>query len=85
MPDLFTSTIDSSGNLYFQVFDGKSGADGPPNLGGRAAKIWIHDFVNDPSEPRFFDGKNQMPKFRGKLGDADLDALAALLGAERQK
>jgi len=65
--------------------DGTTGADGPPNLGGRASARWLHDFVVDPSEARFFDGKNQMPKFSGKLSDADLDALATLLAAERQK
>jgi ubiquinol-cytochrome c reductase cytochrome b subunit len=65
--------------------DGTTGADGPPNLGGRASAKWLHDFITDPSEARFFDGKNQMPKFRGKLSDADLDALATLLLAERQK
>jgi len=65
--------------------DGKSGADGPPNLGGRATRDWLHELLADPSDPRFFDGKNQMPKFRGKLSDADLDALAALLRAEREK
>jgi mono/diheme cytochrome c family protein len=65
--------------------DGTTGADGPPNLGGRGTAKWLHDFITDPSEARFFDGKNQMPKFRGKLSDADLDALATLLLAERQK
>ena len=65
--------------------DGKTGADGPPNLGGRAAREWLRDFMTDASDARFFDGKNAMPKFRGKLSDADLDALAALLAAERRK
>jgi ubiquinol-cytochrome c reductase cytochrome b subunit len=65
--------------------DGKTASDGPPNLGGRAQPAWIHDFLSDPSDGRFFDGKNQMPKFRGKLSDAELDALAALLSAERKK
>jgi ubiquinol-cytochrome c reductase cytochrome b subunit len=65
--------------------NGTSPGDGPPNLGGRATRAWMHDFLADPSDPRFFDGKNHMPKFRGKLSDADLDALGALLAAERLK
>ncbi|HZS38082.1 MAG TPA: cytochrome b N-terminal domain-containing protein [Polyangia bacterium] len=64
--------------------DGAKGDEGP-NLGGRASKKWLHDFLADPSEPRFFGDKNQMPKFRGKLEDADLDALADLLRAERAR
>ncbi len=65
--------------------DGTGSGDGPPNLGGRASAAWLKDFVSDPSDGRFFDGKNQMPKFRGKLPDADLESLAALLRAERAK
>jgi ubiquinol-cytochrome c reductase cytochrome b subunit len=77
--------FDLSGCDNCHESDGKSGSDGAPNLGARAAPSWIHDFLIDPSEDRFFDGKNQMPKFRGKLDEHDLSALAALLGAERAK
>jgi ubiquinol-cytochrome c reductase cytochrome b subunit len=65
--------------------DGTTAGDGPPNLGGRASPAWIKAFLADPSEARFFDGKNQMPKFRGKLSDADLEALAGLLSAGRAR
>jgi ubiquinol-cytochrome c reductase cytochrome b subunit len=65
--------------------DGKTGSDGPPNLGGRASPPWVKDLLIDASDARFFDGKNQMTKFRGKLSDADLDALVAWLRAERDR
>jgi ubiquinol-cytochrome c reductase cytochrome b subunit len=63
--------------------DGTSGGDGAPNLGGRGSAAWLRAFLEDPSEARFFAGKNHMPKFRDKLSAADLDALVALLSAER--
>ena len=77
--------LDQSGCDDCHETDGKSDGDGAPNLGGRATAAWLHDFVADPSEGRFFDGKNQMPKFRGKLADGDFDAVSALLRAERAK
>ncbi len=77
--------FDNAGCDQCHETDGEKGGEGEPNLGGRASEKWIHDFLVDPSEDRFFDGKNQMPKFRGKLEGADLDALVALLRAERAK
>ena len=65
--------------------DGKTGGDGTPNLGERATAAWIKAFLSDPSDERFFGAKNQMPKFRGKLTDAELDALVTLLRAERNR
>jgi ubiquinol-cytochrome c reductase cytochrome b subunit len=59
--------------------------DGVPDLDGRASEDWIKRFLSDPSDNHFFDGKNQMPKFRGKLSDDDLGALVALLRAERSR
>jgi ubiquinol-cytochrome c reductase cytochrome b subunit len=59
--------------------------EGAPDLEGRATAEWIKRFLEDPSGPHFFDGKNEMPKFRGKLADADLDALAQLLRGERAR
>jgi ubiquinol-cytochrome c reductase cytochrome b subunit len=64
--------------------DGKTGDEGP-NLGGRASKEWLVAFLADPSERRFFGDKNDMPRFRGKLSDTELDALAELLRAERAR
>jgi ubiquinol-cytochrome c reductase cytochrome b subunit len=66
------------------MLDGNSGDEGP-NLGGRATRAWTRDFVADPTEPRFFGDKNHMPKFRGKLSDVELDAVAELLRAERAR
>jgi ubiquinol-cytochrome c reductase cytochrome b subunit len=77
--------FDNAGCDQCHETDTQKGGEGEPNLGGRASEAWIRDFLSDPSEARFFDGKNQMPKFRGKLADADLDALVALLRAERAK
>jgi ubiquinol-cytochrome c reductase cytochrome b subunit len=74
-----------------QLFDDNScsdchgDGDGVPDLVDRASPDWIKRFLSDPSDNHFFDGKNEMPKFRGKLSDADLDALVGLLRAERAR
>jgi len=62
---------------------GKGGGNGKPDLGGRASAEWIKAFLSAPQAPRFFDNKNTMTRFAGKLSDGELDALAALLRAER--
>src|SRR5207249_11476672 len=65
--------------------DGKSAGDGVPNLGGRGTVGWLARMIHDASDPALFDGKNEMPRFAGKLSDDDVAALAALLRAERAK
>jgi ubiquinol-cytochrome c reductase cytochrome b subunit len=65
--------------------DGNTGGDGTPNLGDRATAAWVKAFLADPGEDRFFGRANEMPKFRGKLSDADLDALTRFLRAERAR
>jgi ubiquinol-cytochrome c reductase cytochrome b subunit len=66
--------------------DGTTGVgDGVPNLGHRASPAWVKAFLEDPSGPTFFGKKNEMPKMKGKLDDADLDALVALLRGERAR
>lgn len=62
-----------------------SGGGGVPDLKDRASAAWIRAFLEDPSAPRFFGAKSQMPKFRGRLSDAELDALVAWLRAERER
>ena len=62
--------------------DGKSAGAGP-NFGGRGSPEWIRAFLADPSAPRFFGKKNEMPKFADKLSSAEIDALAGLLAQER--
>jgi mono/diheme cytochrome c family protein len=41
--------------------------------------------LRDPSEPRFFGAKNQMPKFGDKLSDDEIAAVVELLRAERAR
>ena len=65
--------------------DGATAGDGAPNLGQRASAAWIKRLLEDASQPALFGAKNEMPKFRGKLGDPQLDALVQLLRAERGK
>jgi ubiquinol-cytochrome c reductase cytochrome b subunit len=66
--------------------DGKSGdGAGVPNLGGRATEAWIRAFLIDPAAPTFFGKRNDMPRFGGKLSPAELDAMTALLRAERAR
>jgi ubiquinol-cytochrome c reductase cytochrome b subunit len=59
--------------------------DGAPDLAARATPEWIRKFLEDPSDAHFFDGKNDMPKFRGKLSEEDFAALVELLRAERAR
>jgi ubiquinol-cytochrome c reductase cytochrome b subunit len=75
----------SSGCDDCHEIDGQKGGDGAPNLGGRASKSWIQAFLLAPDGERFFDRKNEMPVFHGKLSPEDLDALATLLAVERQR
>ena len=62
--------------------DGVTDGDGPPNLGGRASLSWTLGFLRDPQH--VFGRKNDMPGF-AKLDARELEALAALLRAERAK
>jgi ubiquinol-cytochrome c reductase cytochrome b subunit len=64
---------------------GTGGGDGTPDLGGRATPDWIRAFVKDPAHPRFFDRKSTMTRFAGKLDEAELDAVVALLRGERAR
>ena len=78
--------FDSAGCDSCHNTDGKTGdEEGEPNLGGRASEAWIRAFLQDPSAELFFAKQNEMPKFRGKLTDDELDALVSLLRAERAK
>jgi len=62
--------------------DGVTVGDGVPNLGNRASLGWTVDFLREPD--KVFGRKNDMPSF-AKLDAAELDALAALMAAERTK
>jgi ubiquinol-cytochrome c reductase cytochrome b subunit len=64
--------------------DGTTSGDGVPNLGSRASAGWLRAFLEDPSGPLFFGKKNEMPKLRGKVSGAELDALVHWLRAERE-
>jgi ubiquinol-cytochrome c reductase cytochrome b subunit len=64
---------------------GTGGGDGTPDLGGRASPDWIKAFLKNPADKRFFDHKSTMTRFAGKLDDPELDALVALLRAERAR
>jgi ubiquinol-cytochrome c reductase cytochrome b subunit len=76
------AVYESGGCDDCHAVDGAAEGEGP-NLGGRASAVWIRAFLEDPSAARFFGDRNAMPKMRGKLDDADLDAMTALLRGER--
>lgn len=64
--------------------DGKTEGDGAPNLAGRGSVAWVARLVRDAGVGLYYDTKNEMPRFGpDKLSDAELDALTALLAAER--
>jgi ubiquinol-cytochrome c reductase cytochrome b subunit len=65
--------------------DGKTGSDGPPNLGGRGSKEWLRAFLLAPGDERFFGRKNDMPAVGTKLTPEELDAVVELISAERSR
>ena len=65
--------------------DGTGDSQGGPNLGGWGSAAWLHDFLVDPAQPRFFGRRNQMPKFGDKLKDEDILGLAKLIAVPLPK
>jgi ubiquinol-cytochrome c reductase cytochrome b subunit len=65
--------------------DAEADGDGAPALEGRARASWLRAFLLTPGAPRFFGRKNDMPSMKGKLDDAELDAIVRLLRAERTR
>jgi len=50
-----------------------------PNLAGRGTAAWIARVIRDSSAKDLYGDTAEMPKFGGKLQDAEIDALAAFI------
>lgn len=48
-----------------------------PNLGKRGTPEYLRAFILDPGSPRFFGKLNEMPAFRDKLSDAELELVVS--------
>lgn len=53
-----------------------------PSLDGFGSRAWIRAVILDPGAPRFFGESNQMPKFEGRLSEAELDDVLTYLLSE---
>lgn len=62
----------------------KAGADGDdtPVLGGRGTAKWVARVIRDSSQPDLYGGAAEMPKFEGKLSDAEIEALAEMIASQ---
>jgi len=77
--DLWDDELDC--NSCHEVEPGGEG-DGP-NLLDHGSTAWVMRVIRDSSKPDLFGSKAQMPKFEGKLSDAEIEQLAKLVTAQR--
>ncbi len=62
----------------------EAGAEGDgPNLYGHGTVAWIAGLIANPKDPRYFGEEAQMPAFGEKLDEAEIQALARLVAAQR--
>jgi ubiquinol-cytochrome c reductase cytochrome b subunit len=54
-----------------------------PTLAGHGSRAWIARVIQDSSAEDLFAESASMPKFEGKLASDDIEALAALVAAQR--
>jgi len=58
----------------------EAGVEGEgPNLAGRGSQAWIARVIADPSAADLFGDEAEMPKFKAKLSEEQIQALAAYL------
>lgn len=50
-----------------------------PNLAGRGTAAWVARIIRDSSQKDLYGDTAEMPKFAGKLQDAEIEALAAFI------
>jgi ubiquinol-cytochrome c reductase cytochrome b subunit len=72
---------DKDCSICHEVTAGVS-ADGP-NLRGHGTAAWVERVIRDSSAADLFGEAAQMPKFKDKLSDADIAALAAFVVGQR--
>lgn len=54
-----------------------------PNLVGRGSETWIIRMIQDSSAAGLFGDSAEMPKFAGKLSEAQIQALAKMIASQR--
>jgi ubiquinol-cytochrome c reductase cytochrome b subunit len=55
-----------------------------PNLSSHGSQAWVDRVIRDSSKPDLFGKAAEMPKFEGKLDDAQIAALAAFVVERRE-
>ena len=76
---LWADELDCSGCHMIEA--GEDG-DGAPNFAGRGSREWIARVIRNSSQADLYGDEAEMPKFEGKLGDAEIEALAAYIYAQ---
>ncbi len=56
-----------------------------PTLAGRGTKAWIARIIEDSSAKDLYGDSAEMPKFAGKLGPAEIEALAQYVAEQRPR
>ena len=75
---LWDETLECSG-----CHEVEAGAEGAaPTLGGRGTVAWIARVIEDSSAPDLFADTAEMPKFKDKLDEAQITALAEFIAAQ---
>lgn len=77
---LWASKLECSG--CHEVEAGKSGTG--PTLAGRGTTAWIGRVIRNSAEPDLYGDTAEMPKFADKLSAAQIEALAAFIGSQRE-
>lgn len=72
---LWEDTLECSG--CHEVEKGAGG--GAPNFAGRGTQAWIDRVIRNSGGPDLYEGDAQMPRFEGKLSDAEIAQLAAFV------
>jgi ubiquinol-cytochrome c reductase cytochrome b subunit len=64
-------------------FDGETENDGP-NLKDRGTLKWVAAVIADAEHPLLFGDRNKMPKFKNKLSETEIQALARFVMAQKE-
>ncbi|MGH9338125.1 MAG: cytochrome b N-terminal domain-containing protein [Acidobacteriota bacterium] len=70
-------------NLQHSGIPPNSGMIPAPDLTGYGSEEWLLGMVRDSSEPRYYDGRNQMPKFAERLAPKQLRLLISWLRGQQ--